>query len=274
MSNAHTRLHRSVTSLVDAVATLRGAAGDPWFRAQTHRSLTPHVIEETYELVEAIQTQQDQPLREELGDLLLQVVVHAQLAEERAAFDLADVADGIDRKMRRRRAVIFAPDSAPPADIAEAERAWARAKRAEGRGVLAGIPRMLPTLARADQISRRAAAVGFDWPALGDVLDKIDEERDELRAAVLNETPERALEELGDLLFAAVSVARHLGGTADEALRAASARFAMRLTTVEAGLAQDGLDWEACSAEALDERWRRAKRELAAQSGPAEPQGE
>lgn len=263
MSNAHMRLHISVTSLVDAVAVLRGDGGDPWFRAQTHRSLAPHVVEETYELVEAIDTALDAPLQEELGDLLLQVVVHAQLAQERDTFDLADVCDGIDQKMRRRHAAIFNPDSTGPLDIAAAERDWARAKRAEGRGVVAGVPRALPTLMRADQISRRAAAVGFDWSTVAEVLDKLDEERDELRAAVSTETTERALEELGDLLFAAVNVARHLGGTADEALRGATARFEARLQVVEGQLALDERDWADCSPQELDRRWRQAKRRLA-----------
>lgn len=244
----------------DLVATLRGPRGCPWDRAQTHATLAPYAVEETFELVDAIELGSDAALREELGDVLLQVVLHAQLAADRGAFVLQDVVDGIGHKMLKRHPHVFGEAVADGAGAVVSR--WREAKRAEGRTTLGGVPRSMPSLERADRIARRAAGVGFDWPSVHEVIDKLDEEVGELRAAVAHETPERALDELGDVLFAAVSTAIHLGGTAEAALRATLGRFEARFAVVERLAQHDGLALDGLTPEELDALWRRAKQSL------------
>jgi tetrapyrrole methylase family protein/MazG family protein len=245
----------------------------PWDARQTHHSLVSHLVEETYELVEAIsELPAEAPggvadfdayidVEEELGDVLLQVVFHATLAAEAGAFDVEEVAEGIRRKLVERHSHVFGDVDAPDADAARVN--WEREKQREkGRASLMdGIISSLPALARATRIQQRAAAVGFDWPEAAPVLDKIVEEVGELRADMAD--PARAAEELGDLLLATVNLARHLEVDPELALRGAADRFAGRFRIVEGLAAAASRDLAEMSLEELEELWQEAKRATA-----------
>jgi len=243
--------------LVAIMARLRGPDGCPWDREQTHASLTPYLVEETYELVEAVERGDADALCEELGDVLLQVVFHAQLAAEAGTFTIDDVATRIADKLVRRHPHVFG--DAQVADAADVVRQWQHIKkRQEGRATFAGVPRALPALQRAVRIGDKAAHIGLDWPSVDGVLDKVDEEVAELRAAVAEGDHEATERELGDVLFALASVARHLGVDPERALRFAIDRFVQRAERVErlAGGHPEGL-----SAEQIDALWNQARQE-------------
>jgi MazG family protein len=224
--------------LVEIMARLRAPGGCPWDREQTTESLQPYLVEEAYEVLDAIADGDDEALRDELGDVLLQVVFHAEIAAETGRFTVADVARAIADKLVRRHPHVFADVTVKDAD--EVVRNWETIKSAERRakgrdqGVLASVPRALPALPRAQKVGDKLARVGFDWPDLAGVLDKLDEERDELRAAVAAGDTEAAGRELGDLLLTLTSVARHLGVPAEIALRDATERLSRRVAHVEA----------------------------------------
>lgn len=238
----------------------------PWDRKQTHQTLLKHLIEEAYETVDAVAALSAEApagevdfgayaaVEEELGDLLLQVVFHATMAREAGVFDVEEVAEAIRRKLVARHPHVFGDAELDTAAAVEAN--WERLKAAEkGRdSAMDDVPSALPALARAEKIQRRAASVGFDWDSLAPVLAKLREELDELLAA---ESPERSAAELGDLLFAAVNVARHLAIDAEAAMRAATARFEARFRWIEEQVG-DG-DMAAMSLEELDAIWDRAK---------------
>lgn len=264
------------------MAALRSETGCPWDREQSLRSLQPYLIEETYEALEAIdglgaladckagERAEAAPEavaahREELGDVLLQVFFQAQIAEEMALFDVEDVARGIADKMVRRHPHVFAGEVAADAD-AVVER-WQQLKRAEGKSTLGGVPAALPALLRADRIGGKAARIGFDWPDAGGALDKIEEELGELREAVASGDRAAIEHELGDLLFAATSVARHCEVDAEGALRRTLDRFAARFAHVEAALRSRDDDAGPADAATLDALWERAKAALAAEEG-------
>ena len=255
---------------------LRSPAGCPWDRAQTHRSLRAHLIEESYEALEAIDRGEIDALASELGDVLFQCVFHAQIAAEAGRFELADTIRAITAKLIRRHPHVFTPAGrrlsardrrragigTPAAVKAQWERIKARESPTAGtkRGVLAGLPRALPALLRAHEIGRRVAAVGFDWPGPGEVIEKIDEETRELRGA-LAETPERAAEELGDLLFSLANLARKLGIEPEAALRAANEKFTRRFEAMEAELAGRGGSIHELDLDALEALWQKVKRQ-------------
>ena len=198
---------RDFASLVSVMARLRGEGGCPWDREQTHATLKPYLLEEAYEVLDAIDTGKPGPLCEELGDLLLQVVFHAQLASEAGQFTIADVSRGIVDKLIRRHPHVFGTVQVTGTDDVLAN--WEAIKRAEPgyedrHSILDGIPSQLPALLRAREVSKRVVKVGFEWPDIAGVLDKVDEELDELKAEIGNGTNvkrERAADELGDLLF-------------------------------------------------------------------------
>ncbi len=241
----------------------------PWDREQTHHSLLPHLVEETYETVEALAgLGEDAPggepdfgayadVEEELGDLLLQVVFHATLAEEPGAFGVEEVAEGIRRKLVRRHPHVFGDAAAHDAEAVLTR--WEELKSAEkGRdSLMDDVPRALPAIARAGKLQRRAATVGFDWDDAAAVLAKVGEEIDELASVV--DDPSAAGAELGDLLFAAVNLARHLSVDPEMALRQANDRFEQRFRTVERLAAEAGRDLAAMTLEEMDELWERAK---------------
>ncbi len=250
--------------LARVMARLRGPDGCPWDRQQTHESLRRDLLEECHEVLEAIDAGDAEVLADELGDLLLQIVFHAQIAAERGDFDLSTVAERITAKLRRRHPHVFGDATVRDSDEVLAN--WERLKRdeppARGReSVLDGVPRALPALLKATSLQKKATRVGFDW-AEGDVagpLGKVGEELAELRDAV-----GRAGDiehEIGDLLFAVVNVARRLGTDAEDALRLACRRFEKRFQTIEAAAAAGGRELSAMSLAEMDELWEQAKRE-------------
>ena len=257
------------------IAALRAPDGCPWDREQTHASLAKHLIEEAYETVHAIGTGSSEDLADELGDVLLQVVLHAQIAAEAGDFTLAEVIEGITRKIVRRHPHVFGTAVADTPD--EVMATWDEVKRGERHaaaeaaghgsapGVLAGVTPALPALAYAQKISRRAAAAGFEWDDIDGVWDKVHEEIAELREAGPG-TPE-ATDELGDLLFTVVNVARHLGIDAEDALRGTCTKFVRRIESMERQAAARQTDVRRLSAAEYERLWEHAKDEEAAGGG-------
>jgi MazG family protein len=243
--------------LVRIMRALRAPGGCPWDREQTLQSLRPFVLEETYELLDALDRQDLTGLREELGDFLYEAVFLAQIAEDAGHFSIADAVDGIARKLVRRHPHVFTPDGRPLSEASdlstgEVTRKWEDLKAAERsaagtpeKSALDGVPVVLPALLRAYELAARAAAVGFDWIRPDDVLDKIEEEVREVRVAATSDSPAAVEDEIGDLLFAIANYARKLGVEPEAALRAASTKFQRRFTLE----AQNAL-WDRVKAEA------------------------
>lgn len=260
----------NLARLLAIMAKLRDPDGGcPWDREQDFASIAPYTIEEAYEVADAIERGDRAALKEELGDLLLQVVFHARMAEEEGAFDFEDVAGAIADKMERRHPHVFG--TASVADAETQTRAWEEQKAeerraraaAEGRreSALDGVGLALPALMRALKIQARAARVGFDWGALAPVLDKIEEEIAELRAELDKADAARLEDEIGDLLFATVNLSRHLKIDPEVALRKAISKFERRFRWVEAKLADAGTTPEAAGLEEMERHWQEAKRE-------------
>ena len=241
----------------DVIACLRAPDGCPWDLEQTHQSLRRYAIEEVYELADAIDENDDDSLREELGDVLLQVVLHAQLASERRAFNLQDVADGIRTKMIVRHPHVFGPNRGATRE--QVSTTWKAAKRSEGRTTLGGVPRSMPPLSRADQLSRRAAGVGFDFANAGDAMAKVAEEISELEDAMATSDRGAIAGELGDAMFALANLARKLELDAEECLRGTLARFEQRFAFVEDALASANRSPEDASLEEMEALWQSAK---------------
>lgn len=245
--------------LVDVIAKLRAPDGCPWDREQTHRSIAKNLVEEAYEAVHEIETGSVAGLREELGDVLLQVVLHSQIAADEGEFVIDDVVAGITAKLIRRHPHIFAEAEAGTAS--EVLATWDRIKAAEkaekGAGLLDDVPHALPALMLAQTISRKAVAAGFEWESLQGVWDKVHEELDELKAAEPG-TPEAA-EEIGDLLFTIVNLARKQGIDAETALRSTCDKFRGRWSHMEGTAADEGRDISGYSLGELEALWQRAK---------------
>jgi tetrapyrrole methylase family protein / MazG family protein len=242
---------------VRTIAVLRGPDGCPWDRAQDHMSLRRNMIEEAYEAVSAIEAGDDRELAEELGDVLLQVVLHAQIATDEERFTIDDVVAGISEKIRRRHPHVFGDAQAgTPAEVIER---WDAIKRDEkaGTGVLEGIPSALPALLWAQKISRRAVGVGFEWESLEAVWEKVHEEIDELKD-VEPGTPEAA-DEIGDLLFTVVNLARKQGIDAEEALRATCRKFIGRFEDMEQAAASSGRAMSELDIQEMEQLWQAAK---------------
>ncbi len=246
-----------IQRLLDVMAALRAEDGCPWDREQTHRSLVEYLIEETHELVDAIENGGDDEMCEELGDVLLQVVFHAQIASEEGRFGMAQVVDGISDKLERRHPHVFADGVAE--DSAAVDRIWVESRRREGRSIIGGIPRTLPPLNRAAKLTARAARVGFDWPAVSDVFDKLDEERQELEEVIDSGDRAAIEEELGDMLFVMANLARKLAVDPGAALRGANAKFERRFGSVLRRLEAAGQTPEEAGLEVMDRMWDEAK---------------
>lgn len=249
--------------LLDVMAALRHPrTGCPWDEQQDFASIAPYTIEEAYEVADAIARHDLPGLADELGDLLLQVVYHARMAEEAGAFGFAEVARGIADKMIRRHPHVFgdaASRDAAAQTTAWEEQKWAeRAARAQ-TGALAGVPLGLPALTRAQKLTARAARVGFDWPDAASVLDKLEEEAAELRAELPDASRARVEDELGDLLFVCANLARKLGLDGETALRRANAKFERRFGAVEARLAAAGRMPAEATLDEMEALWRAAK---------------
>jgi tetrapyrrole methylase family protein/MazG family protein len=262
-------------SLLGIMSRLRGDGGCPWDREQTRESLKPYLIEEAYEVVQAIDDADVDGLIEELGDLLFQVVFHCQVAQERGEFGMGEVLARLSDKMLRRHPHVFGGQTVQTAG--EALRQWERIKEAEhrenaGKSVLGGTPGTLPALLRAQRLQAKAARVGFDWEGWQGAWEKAREEADELGQALAQRNPSRIREELGDLLFSIVNVARLLDLDAEDALRQATAKFTRRFQEVEAQMAAAGRTLSGTSPEDLDRAWREAKaREPGGAAGAGEP---
>ncbi|MDP6436755.1 MAG: nucleoside triphosphate pyrophosphohydrolase [Gammaproteobacteria bacterium] len=254
-----------INKLLEVMAQLRDPdKGCPWDIDQDFASIAPYTVEEAYEVADAIERGEMNDLREELGDLLLQVVFHAQMAREQRLFDFADVARGISEKLVRRHPHVFAGKQAGTAD--DQHQAWEAHKTAErlaagkeGEGVLDGLTTSLPALTLAAKTGKRAARVGFDWTGADAVIGKLHEELAELERARQDRDKKHIAEEFGDLLLAMTSLARHLEVNPEQALRQANRKFSERFTRLEASLARDKLDWSDVSADELEERWQEIK---------------
>jgi MazG family protein len=270
------RTSLAVERLVAIMARLRGPDGCPWDREQTLSSLRPYVLEETYEVLEAIDSGDAEAHREELGDLLLQIVFQARLAEEEGRFDLAGVADAISEKLLSRHPHVFGPgatsaDARPDPSVEAVRdadgvlRQWAALKKKEneakgrGKSVLEGVPRELPALARAERLTEKASRIGFDWPDAAGARAKVAEELAELDEAMASGDRARMEDELGDTLFAVANLARKLGIPPEEALRGTLARFISRFEHVEDGLARRGVPHGTATLQEMDLLWEEAK---------------
>ena len=253
---------RSFEDFQQVIARLRAPDGCPWDREQTHMTLRAHLIEEAYEVLQALDEEDPEHLKEELGDLLLQIVLHAQIASEDQEFNMTDVLLGISQKLIRRHPHVFGELNLKDADAVivnwEKIKAGERKQRGEEhvKGMLDGIPMALPALTQADQIQRRAKRVGFDWQTVEPVIAKIHEELAELEAA---ETDEEKQAEAGDLLFAAVNLIRWMGIDPEFALRECNARFKRRFGYIEQHAIAQGRTLQELSFEEMDALWNKAK---------------
>lgn len=256
--------------LVRIMRELRGPEGCPWDKQQNLRSLQPMLIEEVYEVVEAVDTEDYQGLAEELGDVLLHVVFHAELGREIGAFDIDTVVEGIADKLVRRHPHVFGDQTA--GDAGEGLEHWEAIKKQEKKtgpghdpegSILDGIPPRLPALHEAHKISERVARRGFDWPDLEGVLGKLTEETAELKDAAAIADPERrrreAESEIGDLLFVVVNLARHLDVDSERALKGANRRFRSRFAHIEAALSSSGRRVEDATLQEMEALWQEAK---------------
>ena len=253
-----------IDKLLDIMVRLRDPEhGCPWDRVQTFRSIAPYTIEEAYEVTDAIERDDLCALVDELGDLLFQVVFHAQLAHECGAFHFNDVVEAISNKMIRRHPHVFEGDDV--SSVAEQSEKWEEmkaAERSEGReggSLLDDVPVALPALTRAVKLSRRAARCGFDWPNSDEVVDKVVEELGELRDAVGNGDEADVEGELGDLLFTVANLARHLGVDPESATRAAGMKFERRFRELERRAASDGSSVQDRNPAELEEIWTQIK---------------
>jgi len=252
----------TVDTLVDIMAQLRNPqTGCPWDLEQDFRSVAPYTLEEAYEVVDAIERDDATALQDELGDLLFQVVFHAQMAQERGWFSFNDVVSGVCEKMVRRHPHVFADEVV---ETVEAQtRAWERHKaqeRGKQESVLDGVPLGLPALTRAYKLQKQASRSGFDWPSIHGVSDKIEEELQELNDEINSHAGLDALtDEAGDLLFAAVNLVRHAGVEPESALRQGNSKFTRRFQQVEKYLQDAGQELSAMDLDTLDYYWEKAK---------------
>lgn len=248
--------------LLDIIATLRAPGGCAWDREQDHKSIKTSLIEETYEVLEAIDKENDTMLTEELGDLLMQVVFHSQIATEEKRFDILDVTDGVCRKMIYRHPHVFGDVSVENSD--EVLVNWEKLKKVEKHvtcqtDVLRNVPANLPALMRAEKVQKKAANVGFDWDNIEDVFDKVEEEVAELREAYKEGQREHIVEEAGDLLFATVNLTRFLKTNPELTLTAATEKFINRFALLESVVLESGRNLEDMSLTEMDAVWNQIK---------------
>ena len=249
-----------LSPLEDVIKTLRSPGGCPWDIVQTHKSLRRNLIEEVYEVIEAIDLEDQDLLCEELGDLLMQIVFHARMAEESQLFSMQDVIDGITEKLIRRHPHVFGDVSVK--DAGEVLLNWEAIKQAEKTertSILDGVPKDLPALMSAQKLQNKAAKVGFDWPDIDPVWEKLEEELRELEEAIADNKQEQIIEELGDVLFTVVNIARFLKVDPELALKATNTKFKQRFSYIEKTIKERNQDFESLSLIDLDELWNEAK---------------
>jgi len=257
----------SIDRLLQIMARLRDPQrGCPWDLEQTFATIAPYTIEEAYEVADAIEREDSAALRDELGDLLFQVVFHSRMAQEQGTFAFDDVAAAISDKLERRHPHVF---GTAQIDTAAAQTvAWEEQKRLEreraGKSILADVPLALPALTRANKLGKRAAQVGFEWPNVTGALDKLDEELGELRTGLgAQASPAAITDELGDVLFCVVNVCRYLGVDPEVALRGANSKFERRFGYVEQRLREQGRSAREATLEEMDQLWDEGKKRLA-----------
>jgi len=254
---------RSFDDLVKLMTTLRGPEGCPWDREQSLPSLKPYVIEESYEVVDAIDRDDRAALLEEIGDFLLQAVFITEITREEGSFDIYDSITAIHDKLVRRHPHVFGDVEAKDAEQVLVN--WEKLKRderkSENKGVLSGVPQALPALLRAERLTEKAARVGFDWERTEDVLLKLDEETRELREAIATGENDRIHDELGDLLFTIANIARKLNVHAEEALQSTNRKFTRRFESMETKVHASGRNLDQLTLEEMDALWDEAKAE-------------
>lgn len=251
-----------INDLIEIMRLLRSENGCPWDKVQTHETIKKSLIEETYEVIEAINKKDNGLLCEELGDVLMQVVFHAQIENEKGVFDFSDVTDGVCKKLVERHPHVFGDITVKDSD--EVLKNWDAIKsksknRKTQTDKMLSVPRELPALMRSAKIQEKAAKVGFDWDNADGAFQKVLEETEELKQAVKNNDKENINEELGDLLFSVVNVSRFLDVDAEEALTSSTDKFLKRFSVVESLAKQRGIDMEKSSLEELDRLWDEAK---------------
>ena len=254
-------MSKEIDAFIETVARLRAPGGCPWDREQTHKSILSCLLDESYEFFEAVENNDTAGMREELGDLLLQVVLHAQMAVEAGTFTLDDVAREINEKLVRRHPHVFGDTQV--SSTKDVLKNWETIKKGEKKHrkyLTDDIPDALPALFRAEKMQRRVARVGFDWKDMNPVLDKVEEEFAEFRQAVHGNNQREAEEELGDILFALVNVARHKNICAEDALRLTTKKFARRFRYIEDKYNELGKDIPAASLEEMDAYWEESKK--------------
>ena len=254
---------KSIDGLLEVMRRLRDPeTGCPWDKEQTFDTIAPYTVEESYEVADAIQRKDMRDLKEELGDLLFQVVFHARIAEEQGLFDFNDVAAGMSEKLIRRHPHVFGDAGGRTADEQNAEWEIIKAqerKAKEKHGLLDDVPVGLPALTRAAKLTKRAARVGFDWPSVYEVLDKLDEETEELKVEIARGDVQKSHEELGDILFVLANLARKLNVEPENALRMTNAKFVRRFETIEAELLKLGKTPDQSNLAEMDALWNVAK---------------
>ncbi|WP_127143599.1 nucleoside triphosphate pyrophosphohydrolase [Pelagibacterium montanilacus] len=276
---------RDLSTLLEIMARLRDPeTGCPWDIEQDFASIRHYTIEEAYEVADAIEREDYEDLRDELGDLLLQPVYHAQMASERGVFDIGDIILAVTEKLIRRHPHVFGDDEAGTATTSETRwetiKAAERARKAERRGgdtppsLLDDVPVGLPALLRASKLAKRAARVGFDWPDTASVIGKCSEELEEVREAMESGNERAQVEEIGDLLFSVANLARHAGIDPEAALREANAKFVRRFQYVEDRCRTDGIAAEDAGLERLDGYWNEIRRRHKSTLDGVDPSGE
>lgn len=255
------RLENAFLELVGIIHRLRAPGGCPWDREQTPESLKDFIIEEAYEVIDAIDAKNPQDLREELGDLLLQIVLQSEIAAEENAFDIADVIEGISNKLILRHPHVFGDTHVE--DSRDVLANWEKIKKKEkaGKGLFDGLPSQLPGLQRAARIGEKASRVGFDWTSIDGVRAKVDEELAELEDAISSGEQDRIFHETGDLLFAVAQWARHIGIQPEEAVRGCCSRFIHRFGKMEDAVSRAGKKLSDADLMELEQLWQRAKAE-------------
>ena len=255
-------MDNNFSKLVNLMATLRGPAGCPWDREQTHASLKPFLIEECYEVIDALDVGTPGMVREELGDLLFQIIFHARIAEEKGAFTIADVISAIVEKMTRRHPHVFGEEKMSTAE--EVLATWEEIKKKEKThqertSLLDGVPQGLPALLRAQGIQKRAARVGFDWRELGEALPKLDEEIEEFKQSLKSKDASAIEDELGDIFFMLVNISRFLEINPEDALRKTISKFIHRFRFIEERAANAGRSLNDMTLEEMEALWQQAK---------------
>jgi tetrapyrrole methylase family protein/MazG family protein len=261
---------KNISRLLKIMARLRGPGGCPWDREQTHQSIRHNLIEECYEAIEALDEGKMDAFKDELGDLLLQVVFHAQMASEAGTFDFDAVAKSISDKLVHRHPHVFG--SAQARNSAEVLQQWEAIKKSEKKSTsivhLEDLPKHLPALLKADKVQRKVARVGFDWKHVNDVVAKVEEEVRELKGAMASRSRKQFEEEVGDLLFAVVNLARFENLQAEELLNRSIAKFVNRFQQIEKAVHASGRRLEDCTLEELDALWESAKHKVLSRRKP------